>query len=708
LLDLQDYTAMLPNVSIGDGQLGGSINIRGMGAGTDRSFEQSVAMFIDNIYMPRSRQYRAPFFDVDRVEIMRGPQSVLYGLNATAGTISITSASTMPGDEFTASVTTEYEMEYDGYRTSLVTGGSPGDSVGVRLAARHSDNGDGFYENSTTGKDEGSTDETVLRGTVVWDATDNLRITTKADWADVDTDGGAGESFAHTSQNFGSDGDLDWVRQTGGLELLSQVNGNGKQSFEQDLTNIGVTAVYSLGDYELTAIVGYSDASFDSTYDVAVQGRPFFATLYSEDFDRLGAEFRIASDPGNTFSYIAGLYVSDEDLDNTIDSGLSIGGLINVPGQFINLGGIPNAAGFVDGGTNKSSIDTISPFFSGTYQFRDDLRLIAGIRYSDVEKDLDRIANGCTVLDFDPATQTHIRLFPLPACEVNFTGKQDQFSSDNWMPEIIVQWDIGDNGTSYAKAGRSVKSGGHTFATSVPDEASLTYDDEKATTYELGYKAMMMDDRLQVNAAVFFTQYDDLQVNSFTADASGVPQAIINNAGESEAKGIELEINFAAFEWLKVGTSLGYLDHEYKDHEAGACGFGAIPDGSKPGTCDHTGEDTPFAPEYSAVIYADVEHPLSQNLVLTAGVDVAYSDDYFTEGTITSDVMQDSYTRVDARIGIASASDTWSLSLIGKNLDDTTIIASGQSFGVESLGFGTGLGYLNTPKTITLQAKYNF
>ena len=134
ITSLDQLSATMPSFQVGDSLLTTSISMRGMGSQPERGFEQSVGMFIDGIYMPRSRQYRAPFMDAARVEILRGPQAVLFGLNSTAGAVNIITNSTMPGDEFSSDVTVGYETEYEGVTVQGYVGGSVGDTVGLRLA----------------------------------------------------------------------------------------------------------------------------------------------------------------------------------------------------------------------------------------------------------------------------------------------------------------------------------------------------------------------------------------------------------------------------------------------------------------------------------------------------------------------------------------------------------------------------------------------
>ena len=169
IINLDQLSALVPNFQVGDGTLTTNIFIRGMGSQPERGFAQSVGMFIDGIYMPRSRQYRAPFMDANRIEILRGPQAVLFGLNSTVGAISIISNTSRPGDATTAEITAAYETEYQGTTLQGIFGGTVSDTLGLRLAARYRNEDEGMYFNTFTGKNENQSDETVLRATAAFE-----------------------------------------------------------------------------------------------------------------------------------------------------------------------------------------------------------------------------------------------------------------------------------------------------------------------------------------------------------------------------------------------------------------------------------------------------------------------------------------------------------------------------------------------------------
>ena len=697
ITEFEGLAATMPNFSVGDSLVTNNIVIRGMGSGSDRSFEQSVSMFIDGVYMPRSRQYRAPFLDVERVEVLRGPQAVLFGLNSMAGAVNILTAKNRGGDELVADVTLNYETEYGGTTATGVVGGGLSDSLGLRLAVQTTDSGDGYYDNSFTGKDEGTKEQDLIRLNGVWEASDNLTISAKAEYVDFETDGNIGEPKARPGGSVpGDDGELNWKRGMDAslLPLIGLTPGT-----ESTVKNFALNFDYLLGEHTLTTVIGYSDFEYSLATDLDSISFPILDAQSLEEYEQTSIEIRLASPGGETFDYIVGGYYHTAELFSDQPNILNLGALA------------PDFAGLYEVGSTslEQDADLWSVFASGTWNVSDTFRVIAGVRYADEEKDASRPTTCDLLVTEDaPLAPAFGGAGYIPGGG-DLTGGnicafirefEDDRQSDNVMPELIVQWDSSDDTTFFAKVGTSAKSGG--FATT-GSALTIPYDDEEVIGYELGMKTRLADGLAELNVTLFRNEYEDLQVNSFLANPeTGLPQANITNAGESISQGIEADGRWAATEWLTLGASVAYLDAEYDKFEDGPCSVTRQEQGLTT-PCDLGGERLPFAPEYSGNLSADVDFPLGASMRFFGGVNISYSDDYFSEGNLEDNLMQDSFTKVSARVGFGSADDKWNLAVIGNNLTDEEILSGGQS-----PVLGTDLGYLGAPLTVSVQGVYRF
>jgi iron complex outermembrane receptor protein len=699
--ELGDLATTIPNFSIGDGVTTNLITMRGMGSGEDRSFEQSVSMFVDGVYMPRSRQTRTPFFDADRVEILRGPQAVLFGLNSTAGAISIHSAVNRPGDEFEARITGEYESEYEGGKGTLVVGGSPMDTLGLRLALESGESGDGYIDNIYLG-DQGDTESTVARLSVVWEPTDKLAITAKYNYADYEVHGQTAEAtnrFASALDN--GDGDLNWENTGRGelLPLLAPISQHDlkKPGSEQEVGNFSLNADYALGEHTLTGIFGYSDYDYSLSTDLdgvafdgaGLPGLSLDAMSY-EEYEQTSGELRLTSPGGATFDYVTGIYYQDSTL--TSDQP-------NI--QKLPPGVVLPTSDFYERGNNLFDQDATlwSAFVSVTWNMTDSFRLIGGGRYSDDDKDWSR--SSICEHSFDDGANWSPAGFNTGACAVA-SDQKGNVSSDNFMPEIVAQYDWGDDTMVFAKYSESAKSGGAATGTSVPD-GEIVYDDETAKGFELGIKTSLLDGMAELNVVAFYTEFDDLQVKTSTF-VDNVVITKIGNAGEATTQGVEVDGRWAATDWLTLGGALAYLDATYDDYKGAACNTsGTLPPSPDGAGCDASDENLPFSPEWTGSAFADLSFPITSGLNLVGNVTMSYSDDYLSDGTLEPELTQESYTKYDASLGLEASSGQWNVSVIGKNLSDEEINMSGQS-----LGAGYDIAYLMPPRLVVVQATWRF
>ena len=699
--DLGDLATTIPNFSIGDGVTTNLITMRGMGSGEDRSFEQSVSMFVDGIYMPRSRQTRTPFFDADRVEILRGPQAVLFGLNSTAGAISVHSKVNRPGDPFEARLTGEYEAEYDGTKFTGVIGGSPTDRLGLRLAVESGESGDGYIDNDFIG-DQGDTESTVARLSAVWEPTDTLALTAKYNYAEHDVNGQTAEATNRSAaQVDNGDGQLNWKNSGIGelLPLLVPISKHDltKPGSEQEVSNFSLNVDYALGEHTLTGLFGYSDYDYSLSTDLdgvsfAGAGAPGLSldAMSYEEYEQTSMELRLTSPGGETLDYVMGIYYQDSELLSDQPN------IQKLPPFLTGL-----QVDLYERGNNifKQDQELWSAFASLTWNVTDRFRLIGGGRYSDDSKDWSR--SSICEHSFDGGANWAPASFNTGACALA-SDQEDNVSSDNFMPEIVAQYDLGENTMLYVKYSESAKSGGAGTGTSVPD-GEIVYDDEKAAGFEAGIKSSLLGGAAEVNLVGFYTEFDDLQVKTSTFAGTRVVTKI-GNAGEATTQGVELDGRWAVTDWLTFGGALAWLDAQYDDYKNAACNTSGtlpvMPDGQG---CDASGEDLPFSPEWTGSIFADLSIPLTGGLNLVGNAVASYSDDYLTDGTLEPELTQDSYTRYDASIGLEASSGRWNVSVIGKNLSDEEINMSGQS-----LGAGYDIAYLMPPRLVVLQATWRF
>ncbi|MFK8030146.1 MAG: TonB-dependent receptor [Gammaproteobacteria bacterium] len=693
--DMSDLSSNIANLFVGQGLTADVITMRGLGTGQDRSFEQSVGMFIDGQYLPRSRQYQAPFFDMERIEVVRGPQAVLFGLNSSAGAINITTRKNRPGDDFEANVMAAYETEYSGMTLEAAAGGSVTDTLAVRAAVRTRES-DGFYFNQATGQEEGDTDETLVRLSGVWEASEAVTVTAKYEFSDYEVLGTTGESYGALAESFEpNDGVLNWIRTA----EASTVNQFGVFSSDQtqqsgELTNAQLGLDWELGGGTLSLLYGFSDFEYTLLIDLDTTGLSILdAGIDPELYEQTSFEARYTSTGDGPVQYLAGIYWHDTELSNVQSNVITNAGLIPVIGT----------STWEATGIFGQDSDMLSVYGSLSYDLNNRTSINVGARYTDEDKSTFRDSR-CGGL-YETGT-TFVAIPGLPNCPpAALDGFTASRNATNFMPEVSIQYEYSDDVMFYGKFGQSAKSGGFNSNTnSQPD--NIEYDDEQSQGFEVGVKSTLAGGRVRLNATLFTNTFDDLQVSTstITTDAGGsvVIIPVIANVADSTSQGLEVEMQWAATDWLQVGFSGALLDTEYDAFPNSACNTanGASAD-PVTGLCDLSGQPLPLAADYSGNIYADVTRPINGNMNFIGGVDVAFSDSYFTDPALEPTAEQDSWTTVNARIGVESSDKRWSVAFIGRNLGNEVVLNFSQPL-------VTTIGYIRPPRTLTLQGTYRF
>ncbi|BFM10832.1 TonB-dependent receptor [Simiduia litorea] len=725
ITNLEGMTAYVPNLTMNQTGIGTIIAIRGISSGINQGFEQSVGQYVDGVYYGRAQLARAPFMDLERVEVLRGPQSILFGKNSIGGAISMVTAK--PTEEFEGQVTALYEPTHGEKDLRVVLSGPLTDTLSGRLSLMGRDM-DGYYDNTTLDRDESGDKEQVIRGQLKWDASEDLTVNLKLETGSFDTKGRNLEPINPVTGAGGLSYQQTLSLLTGGQYQLDTEQDFKRQSngdfSNNDTENATLTIDYALGEHTLTAITGYNAYNYEEDCDCDFTGATIFTADSREDFKQFSQEIRIASPGGETIDYIGGLFYQSSEM--TFDDAIRVPSTSLLGGLSTLLLGTASQRDF----TQDS--DLWAGFAQATWNINDAWRLTVGGRYTSESKDATRTQHHTNTLGNDVGSSdillntvyTSFRLEPYPTIE-------DKRSEGAFTPLVTMQWDATDDMMLYATYTEGFKSGGfdvrsnahpdptygvniianpvgpviiQTTAANGFQAGVFEYEEEKAKSFEIGSKMTLADGAAELNAAIFRTQITDMQTSQF----DGVLGFNVTNAGEATTQGLELDGRWLVASGLTLSGSLGFLDFTFDKFPNSQCYFGQTPNSATyPGLCDLKGETREFAPEFQGTLSADYSQPMGDNLEWRITGDVNFSDSYFTSPTLDPNLEQDAYAKLNLRLAMGSQDGMWEVALVGKNLTDESISTFGNQLPVSTtLTRATNVAVGNGP--IASTAYYSF
>ena len=643
IFTFDDLASYIPNLQINTADQITGIYLRGLGSGINTGFEQTVGLYVDGAYFGRQRHYRGALMDIDRVEVLRGPQAILFGKNTIAGAISVTSAA--PTEAYESNVSVSYgsldEVEISGAFSGPIT-----DKVLGRVAIQSLERSS--YIDNNTGDDGGQVDYKTLRGTMLFKPTDDLDITTKLEVGNFKDMGSAMQIVQ------GGDFTPDLLAADPGIEFgfddTTSILGRDDGMLETDKTLYGLNFDYRMGNYTLTGITSYYDFSDEDAVDNDFSPVDMFFHYIDEDFSQFSQELRLASPVGETLEFIGGFYYQT----NKLNSDQEI---------FANVQGFD----FKPVRAFEQQTDSYSLFFMGTWNISTDLRVSSGARYVNEEKDADYgvelyFTDGTLIpqslIDFvknDPSLNVEIDRFSYPLDR----------SEDEILPMLNVQYDIVKSVMLYSSVSEGQKSGGFNAEDISGIRSRLEFDGEKSLAYEVGVESMALDNRLRVNAALFYTDFEDLQVSGLQGSS-----LVVGNAAEATAQGLEVDSIYKATPNWVVGASYGYLDTTYDNYEDAP--LTAIQQKTTAASNDLTGEHLPYSPEHQLSLFLNHTSRLDGGLIIDTIIDTNYTDEFTTQNDNDPLDGQDGYAKVNARVSLQSEGDGWEIALVGKNLTDKT------------------------------------
>lgn len=626
---LYDLNRIAPNTEFGGSQQGSFIFIRGVGQ-TQQSVlsDAGATLYVDGVYRPIIFGNATNFADLQRMEVLRGPQGTLFGKNTIGGAVNI--ITTAPTNDFGGSLEV-----MGGSRNRLKVDGVVNiPLVDDRLAARiavQTNTQDGYMQDFATGDKQGNTHYYTTRGSLLWKASDAVEVTLRADYTKQNQLGTGSKILPPSSSQYYTD---DPYGHYGTSDSFSRVQDKGSS----------LTVDWKTGPGSLKSISAYRD--FSSSFNDDADGTP---DPVQSNLDQRADKFF-----SQEFQYNAKSF--DERLDWTVGAfylrdDVHQDGHPRIPSAFVAL---------------DNYMDQIAKSYAGfaqaTYAVTDPFSVTLGIRYSRDEKD-----TTFTSIQAPGGFQ--------PSGTVLIDGNE----SKRWSavtPKVSLQYQFTPDAMAYVTASKGYKAGGFN-GTPFTAADFLPYEPEKVWNYEAGVKTEWFDNRLRANLTGFYMDYTDIQVN-----IENVPVTIhVENAGDARIQGVEAEFAFVPVRELTFNASFGMNDFEYTRLDASAQAQGLTSE-----------KVLPFAPKYNATLGAEYTLFDLGTGNLTFRSDYSWRSKVYMDASNSEAIAQDAYGLWSARVTYSGEDDRWAVYAYGLNLSNTEYHVFGNSAFASTVGYIVGQG----------------
>ena len=703
-----------PNVS-GSSSVA-SVFIRGIG---QRDFlgtiDNGAGFYIDDVLVARTVGAVVDLFEVERVEVLRGPQGTLNGRNNIGGAIKIhAKRPTIGADDASGYVEGTYGTD-DLFSLKGSIDFPVGENAAIKFSALHAEQ-DGYVDRPASGTKLGGKNTDAIRAAFSWEPTDNLEVYASATYTDDDDDGPAfvvvetgadfADGFAFFYNNFSS-GEEDCLVFNGGDTSTNPLCYNNTNFVNEDRdVNLGTADTFSRNesisinadikytindDLSIRSITGYRE--IDGAFQRDTDGSPFTVQHLNDTFvsDHFSQELQLnANLLDGAIEFVTGLYYFEEDGENVNELEFAI-------------------ANFVSG--SQFGTESKAVYAQGTWHATDRLDVTLGGRYTDEDKTFfpDQFARDnfigipgineagqCTLLDRTvagpsaTAVDIPVTILPDEVCPVRLLPfVESDRNTKEFTPSINVAYDVTDDLLGYATYSEGFRSGGFAQRIFPPLDEALDFEPEFVDSYELGFK--YQNDFLTFNGAGFFTDYTAIQGRG---EREGFVGLIESNVGNGEIKGIELEALVNPTDGLYVELSYGFTDAEYTEITVAE---GLVSDIDIDDEFDHV-------PEHSFAGSITKEFNLDTGAALIARVDTTYWTEYFNDPDNSPEILTPDTFLANASIRWIPENDKYNLTVGVKNLTDKEYLQSGYL----ANGIGNGDAIFDRGRQWYVTARANF
>lgn len=697
-IQAQDVTGLqgaVPNLNIVQGR--GSSNstnifIRGIGQPDAlQTFDPAVGLYVDGVYFSRIRGTQLELLDLERVEVLRGPQGTLYGKNTIGGALSLVTRK--PGQDRHGNASLTYG-NYDRFEARAGVSGPLSETISAGIAVLHSVR-DGFVEDEVLDREYNDKNTQAIRGTLAFTPSAAFRVDLAADYSEDDTALTVGQPLNSITYLVSGAVHLPLPTNPDDYDFTARTTPSLPNSSELRHWGVSMNAALDLNDaVTLRSISAYRDLNTDDYVDIDATQLEVGDVFVGVDQNQVSQEFQVNYNSG-PLQAVAGLFYLREHVkshqeaygDDLIDLRPFVG--IFPPAV---LGPVfPTSLRTVDDDLKTTSY---AAYANASYQILPALRVSAGIRYTKEKRDYERTT---TLFSNSPLLVALNPTFPFE--------RNDSWT--NVSPMASIDYQINADTMVYARVARGFKSGGFNGRANSAADAT-TYDPETVTSYEAGLKTTIAN-QLRFNLTGFYNDYKDFQARVAGTDESGtVPVATLGvlNAGQLKIKGAELEVAWTPVRGLLLDSQIGYLDAEY----------GEFFDDRFPGD-SRAFQTPPFAPDWTLRLGAQYEADIGASGRITIGGQSRYRSEMAlsvdntvvigTVGTTTriDGLFSDPYWVHDARLVWEDAERMLNVGFYVQNLTETVYKTEGQDF--SSIG-SIRTVYYGAPRTWYVKAGVRF
>jgi iron complex outermembrane receptor protein len=658
--------------------------------------DPSVGIYVDEVFQPTPDMLNFAVYDIERVEVLRGPQGTLYGRNSTGGAINFLTA--RPTQELEGFV----RAGYGSYQTATGTAAISG-PIASTLLGRLSVNvvnasGDsGYSYNRFTDNHLGKVDSKAARAQLEWKPSDDFSLRLMYNYGDSESEQAL---LQHVGVRDPANPAATCAPVLAGhvaegpcRDLLGYFDDDGEfydgaanvdPQLELRSDDVTATINWNIGHVTLTSISGYADFSKEQSQDIDASPNVAADNFTFNDVENFSQEIRLTSDDSFRLPWIVGVNYAKTDIDwfQTIN--------------LTDLAGIPTSNGA------EQSTKAWAAFGQLTVPLGEKWEFTGGLRYTDEERDWRGATFIGTFANLDEAYASgapRLSQLPLPDGDPGQGGPLDfptTVKKDKVDYQAVLKFKPNDDSMYYLSVSEAFRSGGYSSAVIFSQDALEPYGPETLTSYEVGLKLSLADNRLRFNAAAFYYDYADFQA---TFVRGGEASARLQNAGDVEIKGMEASVDWLPIQGLTISGGLSLLDTEIVKTDVALVPL----DGSAPVSIE--GNEIPNAPAFTFNGRLRYETPITDTLAAAFQTDFTVVDEHFLEPNNREFLKEDGYSLVNARISLLPQNGPWEVSAWVKNIGDEEYRTAAQDISV-ALGFSeivTGL-----PRTWGVELEYRF